>query len=143
MWRHSQENSIKSDVWVCLKIGISPSHGNFHRENDERDQGRWVLRPWEGADQQLRLDFAYNFTGFGCGTLAFWVSISGNQCGPARNLIMDPAPRGYFFPLFISELAEGAPIPPAGAPELNQSSEDGPNWRVSLSENMNVEVNIW
>ena len=72
MWRHSQENSIKSDVWVCLKIGISPSHGNFHRENDERDQGRWVLSPWEGADQQqLRLDFAYNFTGFGCGTLAF------------------------------------------------------------------------
>lgn len=33
------------------------------------------------------LDFAYNFTGFGC---------------------------GYFFPLFISELAEGAPIPPVG-----------------------------
>eukprot|EP00913_Durusdinium_trenchii_P010452 g9799.t1 len=33
------------------------------------------------------LDFAYNFTGFGC---------------------------GYFFPLVISELAEGAPIPPVG-----------------------------
>ena len=35
------------------------------------------------------------------------------------NLIMDPAPQGYFFPLFISELAEGAPIPPAGPSELS------------------------
>jgi len=33
------------------------------------------------------LDFTYNFTGFGC---------------------------GYFFPLIISELAEGAPLPPVG-----------------------------
>ena len=65
MWIKNQDNSIKSDVWVCLKIGISPSYDNFHRGNDDD------LRRWEGADkQQLRLDFAYNFTGFGCGPLA-------------------------------------------------------------------------
>jgi hypothetical protein len=53
MWIKNQDNSIKSDVWVCLKI-------------DDDD-----LRRWEGADkQQLRLDLAYNFTGFGCGPLA-------------------------------------------------------------------------
>ena len=66
LWEYHEcgQKTIKSDVWVCLKIGIS-RYDNFHRGNDDD------LRRWEGADkQQLRLDFAYNFTGFGCGPLA-------------------------------------------------------------------------
>ena len=46
----------------------------------------WVLfHPWEGDQRQLRLDFAYNFTGFGCGTLAFTMAVASNMVQQCRS----------------------------------------------------------